>query len=164
VNLEEVVTAVVANSVTRLGNACNEDETRDALGEVGRRARQHAASSFAQGARDFANGMDMFDNTDRSHRAHFADWWDGRIAEQVRPSLARAGQAENPPVVAILDTALEFARREWAREAAEAAKEARTCADVPSHGSHLLHRLADRWNERAKSWSAATDLPDQSLG
>jgi len=107
--------------------------------------------------------MDMFDNKDRSHRADFADWWDKKIVEQANPGESASDEMGNLPALgSILETALEFAWREWAGEAADAAREARACADAPWHGSNLLHGLADRWSERAESWSVPTNSTDQS--
>ena len=174
--LEQLARTVVSDHLARNGGVSRDEAVLAARLDVARGARQLVASRFADGAQSYGDGMDMFDNADRSHRRDFADWWNRETAAQAaawdvaaaRPTggapsveesasilLDGAGAATGGGEAAIVEAAKEFARREWSLEAAEAAQEARACANDPRHGSGLLHELADRWKQRAAEYAGA---------
>jgi hypothetical protein len=174
--LGQLARSVVSEQLARNGGVSSEDTVLAAQLAIARGARQLVASRFAEAAQSYGDGMDMFDNKDRSHRSDFADYWNRETAAQAaawdiaaaRPTEAApsveesastlldgAGGAIGGGEAAIVAAALEFARREWSLEAAEAAQEARDCANDPRQGSGLLHELADRWTQRAAEYAGA---------
>jgi hypothetical protein len=183
-DLEQLARSVITERIVCPTVACGEPAALQVLIEIGRRMRRQAASRFAEGARSFGDGMDMFDNTDRSHRADFARWWDDEIGdranawnlatltpvdaqaslEQDSSSFTKSVLAAGAVVTetALVEAAMAFGARQWALEATAAAQAAHESANARCHGSQLLHEMADRWSERAISWRAATDVSDQS--